>query len=100
MLVVGSGSSAVRIVDELLRATKQFFISVGRIMSHLVTIAVTGAEGGRAADFRDLTARGITPLGMTLSCSDALIKLMSDLSENIGLGDANYLTGLVRPMPI
>ena len=69
-------------------------------MSHLVAAAVTGAEGGRAVDFRDLTARAKTLLGMALSCSDALIKLISDLSGNIGLGDANYLTGFVRPMPI
>ena len=89
----------MRIVDELLRARKQFFLSVGGTMSHLVATAVTGAEGGRAVDFRDLPARTITLLGMTLSCSDALIKLMSDLSGNIGLGDANYLTGSVRPMP-
>ncbi len=123
VLVVGSGSSGVQIADELLRAGKRVFLSVGphnrpprryRGVDYVwwlgvlgkwdaqyvekgkehVTIAVTGANGGQTVDFRDLAKRGITLLGMTSSFQSGVLNFASDLRENIALGDADYLSVL------
>ncbi len=89
VLVVGAGSSGVQIADELLRAGRRVYLSVGphdrpprryrgrdfvwwlgvlgkwdaetppQGAEH-VTIAVSGADGGNTVDFRDLAARGMT----------------------------------------
>jgi putative flavoprotein involved in K+ transport len=96
VLVVGAGSSGVQIADELSRAGRRVYLSVGPHdrpprayrgrdycwwlgvlgkwdaetrgpgMEH-VTIAVSGARGGFTIDFRRLAAEGITLLGMTKS---------------------------------
>ena len=89
VLVVGAGSSGVQIADELQRSGRQVYLSVGPHdrpprayrgrdfvwwlgvlgewdarsvkpgMEH-VTIAVSGAHGGRTVDFREFAARGMT----------------------------------------
>ncbi|MER7082901.1 FAD-dependent oxidoreductase, partial [Saccharopolyspora kobensis] len=56
-----------------------------------VTIAVSGAQGGRTVDFRALAADGITLLGMTRTFADGRIRFADDLRQNIANGDANYL---------
>ena len=120
VLVVGSGSSGVQIADELLRAGRRVFLSVGPHdrpprtyrgrdycwwlgvlgkwdaqsrepgMEH-VTIAVTGAHGGETVDFRRLAARGMTLVGRTEFYRDGAVTFAPDLAENIAKGDAYYL---------
>ncbi|SEG48707.1 putative flavoprotein involved in K+ transport [Saccharopolyspora kobensis] len=120
VLVVGAGSSGVQIADELRRSGRQVYLSVGphdrpprryrgrdfcwwlgvlnkwdaaappRGAEH-VTIAVSGAQGGRTVDFRALAADGITLLGMTRTFADGRIRFADDLRQNIANGDANYL---------
>ena len=121
VLVVGAGSSGVQIADELLRAGRSVYLSVGphdrpprryrgrdfvwwlgvlgkwdadappQGAEH-VTIAVSGAHGGSTVDFRDLAARGMTLVGLTLSFENGTMRFATDLGENIAAGDANYLS--------
>ena len=123
VLVVGAGSSGTQIADELLRAGKQVYLSVGAHdrpprgyrgydfvwwlgvlgkweaqalaegLSH-VTIAVSGAHGGETVDFRRLASRGMTLVGLTKSYNNGVMHFASDLAENIRKGDENYLSVL------
>jgi putative flavoprotein involved in K+ transport len=123
VLVVGAGSSGAQIADELLRAGRKVFLSVGphdrpprsyrgrdfvwwlgvlgkwdiatptKGAEH-VTISVSGAHGGHTVDFRRLANRGMTLLGMTRSCQDGVLTIADDLAANIARGDANYLSVL------
>ena len=120
VLVVGAGSSGVQIADELQRASKQVYLSVGshdrpprtyrnrdfvwwlgvlgewdaeamkQGMEH-VTIVVSGAYGGHTVDFRRLANQGITLVGLTKSFNDDMVTFQSDLVDNIARGDKNYL---------
>lgn len=120
VLVVGSGSSGAQIADELNRAGRRVFLSVGPHdrpprryrsrdnvwwlgvlglwdqpalepgMEH-VTIAVSGAHGGRTMDFRRLSHEGITLVGRTRSYTAGAMHFNDDLQRNIAAGDANYL---------
>jgi putative flavoprotein involved in K+ transport len=122
VLVVGAGSSGVQIADELLRAGRRVYLSVGphdRPPRHYrgrdfvwwlgvlgkwdaeaspgaehVTIAVSGARGGHTVDFRKLAARGMTLLGRTGSFREGVMRFAPDLAGNIARGDANYLSVL------
>lgn len=120
VLVVGAGSSGVQIADELVRAGRRVYLSVGphnrpprryrgrdfvwwlgalgewnaKVMApgtEHVTIAVSGARGGHTVDFRDLAARGITLLGRTGAYRDGVLQILPDLAQNIARGDADYL---------
>lgn len=121
VLVVGAGSSGVQIADELLRAGRRVYLSVGPHdrpprayrgrdycwwlgvlgkwdaqarepgMEH-VTIAVTGAHGGQTVDFRRLAAQGITLVGRTESHRDGVVTFAPDLADNLAKGDANYMS--------
>jgi putative flavoprotein involved in K+ transport len=120
VLVIGGGSSGVQIADELRRAGRKVYLSVGPHdrpprryrgkdfvwwlgalgqwniealepgLEH-VTIAVSGAQGGHTVDFRDLAANGITLVGRTESYKDGALHFSADLEKNIAGGDANYL---------
>jgi len=123
VLVVGAGSSGAQIADELVRAGKRVFLSVGphdrpprAYRGHdfvwwlgklgkwdmkaptpgteHVTISVSGAYGGATVDFRNLAARGITLLGRTGAYQDGVLQVAGDLALNIRNGDANYLSVL------
>ena len=120
VLVVGAGSSGVQIADELARAGRQVYLSVGPhdrpprsyrgrdfcwwlgVLgkwdvetsgpgTEHVTIAVSGARGGETIDFRRLAARGITLVGMTESYGNGVISFAPDLARNIARGDANLM---------
>lgn len=123
VLVVGAGSSGAQIADELLRAGKRVYLSVGphdrpprsyrgrdfvwwlgvlgkwdaEAMEHgteHVTISVSGAHGGHTVDFRRLAAQGITLLGRTETFEGGVMHFAPDLADNVAQGDANYLSVL------
>jgi putative flavoprotein involved in K+ transport len=120
VLIIGAGSSGVQIAEELLLAGRHVYLSVGpherpprtyRTLDYCwwlgvlgkwdletripgrehVTIAVTGARGGRTIDFRRLAAQGITLLGATESCKHQTVTFKADLADNIAQGDASYM---------
>jgi putative flavoprotein involved in K+ transport len=123
VLVVGAGSSGAQIAEELLRAGKRVYLSVGPHdlpprryrgrdfvwwlgvlgkwdaaalepgMEH-VTIAVSGANGGQTVDFRRLAAQGMTLVGRTESFKDNVMHFATDLADNIASGNANTLSVL------
>ncbi len=121
VLVVGAGSSGTQIADELLRAGRRVYLSVGAHHrpprsyrgrdfvwwlgvlgkwdaqalepgKEHVTIAVSGAYGGRTVDFRRLAGQGMTLVGLTRSCKDGVLNFAPDLADNLAQGDANYLS--------
>ncbi|WOD08572.1 hypothetical protein [Marinomonas sp. GJ51-6] len=61
-----------------------------------VTIAVSGAEGGKTIDFRQLAERGMKLVGRTQSFKQSTVIFNNDLADNIRAGDANYLSLLDR----
>lgn len=123
VLVIGAGSSGAQIADELQRAGRRVYLSVGPHdrpprayrgkdfvwwlgalgkwdakavepgMEH-VTIAVSGAYGGHTVDFRNLAARGMTLVGRAEGYKDGAMHFAPDLARNIAAGDANYLSVL------
>jgi putative flavoprotein involved in K+ transport len=123
VLVVGAGSSGSQIADELLRAGRKVYLSVGPhdrpprryrtkdfvwwlgvlgkwdiktrpVGTEHITIAVSGAYGGHTVDFRRFAARGMQLVGRAVACRDGVLKFNDDLARNIRAGDANYLTVL------
>jgi len=123
VMVVGAGSSGAQIADELVRAGRRVYLSVGAHNrpprryrgrdfvwwlgvlgewdakvatpgTEHVTIAVSGARGGHTVDFRELAARGATLLGSADSYRDGAMQFLPNLAKNIARGDANYLATL------
>ncbi len=123
VLVVGAGSSGAQIADELHRAGKKIYLSVGPHdrpprayrgkdfvwwlgalgqwdaktrapgMEH-VTIAVSGAHGGETVDFHRLGAAGIHLVGRAERFADGVIHFAPDVAANVAGGNANYLSVL------
>lgn len=120
VLVVGAGSSGVQIADELRRAGRAVWLSVGahdrpprryrqrdfcwwlgvlglwdaaanQPGKEHVTIAVSGARGGHTVDFRQLAHQGITLVGQTHGFTEGKAVFRAGLADNIRLGDASYL---------
>ena len=123
VLVVGAGSSGAQIADELLQSGRKVYLSVGphdrpprayrgrdfvwwlgvlgkwdaaapSPGTEHVTIAVSGAEGGKTIDFRRLAHQGMTLVGRTEAFKDGVMTFAPDLAANIAGGDANYLSVL------
>jgi putative flavoprotein involved in K+ transport len=123
VLVVGAGSSGAQIAEELLKSGRRVYLSVGphdrpprryrgrdfvwwlgvlgkwdaaappEGREH-VTIAVSGADGGKTVDFRKFAAAGMTLVGRTEKFENGVIHFTGDLARNIEQGDANYLSVL------
>ena len=119
VLVIGAGSSGVQIADELNRAGKKVYLSVGRHerpprtyrnrdnvwwlgvlggwdfmrtdTGPLKGFAVSGAHGGINVDFRALANQGITLVGSTESFDEQHITFKDNLKHNLDEGDAALL---------
>lgn len=119
VLVIGGGSSGVQIADELNRANKKVYLSVGQherpprryrqrdnvwwlgvlggwdaVKTNnepLKGLAVSGARGGVNIDFKALAHQGITLLGMTKAFENNTVTFKEDLVSNIRQGEINYL---------
>ena len=123
VMVVGAGSSGAQIADELNRAGRRVYLSVGpherpprtyrgrdfvwwlgvlglweiaapNPGTEHVTISVSGAYGGRTIDFRQLAAEGITLTGSTESFDHGVLTFAGDLRANIARGDESYFAML------
>jgi putative flavoprotein involved in K+ transport len=119
VLVIGSGASGAQITEELIRAGRRVFLSVGRhrrvprryrrrdLMWWLYALGrdkmtaeqrgpdrllplITGAYGGHTVDLRRYAAEGVTLLGHLSSARDGVLQFADDLAENIRQGDASY----------
>ncbi|KKX26197.1 NAD(P)/FAD-dependent oxidoreductase [Rhizobium sp. LC145] len=120
ILVVGGGASGSQIAEELQRAGRKVYLSIGehyrpprsyRARDYVwwlgvlgkwdeiktiakkkhVAFAVSGYDGGKTVDFRRLAERGVTVLGMTSGYGDGILNINNDLADNIAEGDRAYL---------
>ena len=122
VLVVGAGSSGTQIAEELRRSGRKTYLAVGphgrpprayrgrdfcwwlgvlnkwdmeyQPGNEHVTIAVSGAYGGRTMDFRRLAHEGLILTGRAESYADGVMHFAPDLAANIAKGDADYLAVL------
>jgi putative flavoprotein involved in K+ transport len=123
VLVIGAGASGAQIAEELLRAGRRVYLSVGRhtrlprryrsrdliwwlsVMgidqtpveargpSRLLPV-ISGAYGGHTIDFRRFAAEGVTLLGRVAAIHGGVIDFAPDLAESLANGDAVYTTFL------
>lgn len=123
VLVIGAGASGAQITDELMRAGRHVFLSVGRHNrlprryrgrdlfwwlaemgvdetpveqrgpSRLLPV-ISGAHGGHTIDFRRFAADGVTLLGRVTAARDGVLDIAPDLATSIANGDAYYATFL------
>lgn len=120
VMVVGAGSSGAQIAEELMDAGRQVYLSVGPhdrpprsyrgrdfcwwlgVLgkwdmqtpgpgTEHVTIAVSGAKGGRTVDFRRFAAGGMQLVGRTEKYEDGKLHFAGDLVQNVANGDANHV---------
>ncbi|MBR0698033.1 NAD(P)-binding domain-containing protein [Bradyrhizobium lablabi] len=123
VLVIGAGASGAQITEELLRARRRVFLSVGRhsrlprryrgrdLIWWLAEMGIdrtpveqrgparllpviSGAYGGHTIDFRRYAAEGVTLLGRVQSAGDGVIAIAPDLVDSIAQGDAYCATFL------
>ena len=119
VLIVGSGASGAQIAEELMRAGRHAYLSIGRhkrmprryrgrdLMWWLSEMGldqtpieqrgpdatlplITGAYGGHTIDFREFAWKGITLLGRLVAARDGVLHFAGDLAESLGYGDAAY----------
>jgi len=119
VLIVGSGASGAQIAEELVRAGRRVYLSVGRhkrmprryrghdLIWWLGTMGldqtpieargpdatlplITGAYGGHTVDFREFAAQGITLLGKLQAVRHGVLHFADDLRQNLDHGDAAY----------
>jgi putative flavoprotein involved in K+ transport len=119
VLIIGSGASGAQIAEELFRAGRQVYLSVGRhrrmprryrgrdLIWWLATLGldqtpverrgadrslplITGAYGGHTIDFRQFAAQGMTLLGRVKAAHAGTLEFASDLADSLAFGDAAY----------
>jgi putative flavoprotein involved in K+ transport len=119
VLVVGSGASGAQITEELFRAGRRVYLSVGRhrrlprryrghdLIWWLIAMGldqtptelrgpdrslplITGAFGGNTIDFRQFASLGVTLLGRMLAVHQGAMNFAPDLADNLAYGDASY----------
>lgn len=123
VLTVGAGSSGAQIADELARAGRGVYLSVGRHVRpprryrgrdfvwwmdaqglwHLpvgeqapahIPLAFSGAHGGVSVDYRRLAASGIVLVGRAERYRDGAMHFAQDLASSLAAGDASFLSFL------
>lgn len=119
VLVVGAGASGSQIAEELRKAGKTVYLSVGehyrpprsyrgrdycwwlgalglwdevkiKPKKQHVAFAVSGYEGGKTVDFRRLAHMGVALVGLTKAYKDGVIEFEEGLARNIAEGDQAY----------
>jgi putative flavoprotein involved in K+ transport len=119
VLVVGSGASGAQIAEELLRAGRRVYLSLGRhrrmprryrgkdLIWWLSALGldrtpverrgpeqplplITGAYGGHTIDYRDFAAQGLTLLGRVKAVRDHVLDIAPDVAQSLAYGDAAY----------
>jgi len=119
VMVVGAGASGTQIAEELRKAGREVYLSVGehyrpprayrnrdycwwlgalglwdevkiKPKKEHVAFAVSGYEGGKTVDFRRLAHMGITLVGITKSWDNGVLRFAEGLVENIAEGDKAY----------
>lgn len=119
VLVVGGGASGAQIAEELVRAGRRVFLSVGhhrrmprRYRGHdliwwlaemkldqtpvekrgpdRALPLITGAYGGHTIDFRQFATQGITLLGRVVARRGGVLEIAPDLGDSLAAGDAAY----------
>lgn len=119
VLVVGAGASGSQIAEELRKAGKTVYLSVGehyrpprsyrgrdycwwlgalglwdevkiKPKKQHVAFAVSGYEGGKTVDFRRLAHMGVTLVGLTKTYQDGVIAFEEGLARNVAEGDQAY----------
>lgn len=123
VLVIGAGASGAQIAEELMRAGRRVYFSVGKhkraprryrghdhvwwwVETGMVKtpserrspdpspLVHTGAYGGHTIDFRDYARQGMILLGRAESATKNGMTFAADLAENLAHGDAAYLAFL------
>jgi len=119
VLVIGSGASGAQITEELCRAGRRVYLSVGahtrlprryrgrdliwwlgamgidqtpveaRGPSRLLPL-ITGAYGGHTIDFRRFAADGVTLLGRVRAVRDGVLDIAPDLGKSLAEGETTY----------
>jgi putative flavoprotein involved in K+ transport len=119
VLVVGSGASGAQITEELVRAGRRVYLSVGRhrrlprryrgrdLIWWLIAMGldqtpteqrgpdrslplITGAFGGNTIDFRRFASLGVTLLGRMQAVHQGAMDFAPDLADSLAYGDASY----------
>ena len=119
VLVVGAGASGSQIAEELRRAGRTVYLSVGehyrpprsyrerdycwwlgalgmwdevkkKPKREHVAFAVSGYDNGKTIDFRRLAHAGIQLVGITRSFENGVMAFQEGLAENVAQGDADY----------
>ncbi|MDF3200376.1 NAD(P)/FAD-dependent oxidoreductase [Pseudomonas sp. 1912-s] len=119
VLVVGAGASGSQIAEELQKAGKTVYLSVGehyrpprayrgrdycwwlgalglwdevkiQPKKKHVAFAVSGYEGGKTVDFRRLAHMGITLVGVTRAWNEGVMEFEPGLAANVAEGDRAY----------
>jgi putative flavoprotein involved in K+ transport len=123
VLIVGSGASGAQIAEELVRAGRRVYLSVGRHKRvprryrgrdliwwlsetgldqtpveergpDATLPLITGAYGGHTIDLREFAAQGVTLVGRLLSGHQRKLHFAADLRESLRFGDAAYIAFL------
>lgn len=119
VLVVGAGASGSQIAEELRRAGRTVYLSVGehyrpprsyrerdycwwlgalgmwdevkkKPKREHVAFAVSGYDNGKTIDFRRLAHTGIQLVGITQRFENGVMAFQEGLAENVAQGDADY----------
>ena len=119
VLVAGAGASGAQIAEELLRAGRSVYLSVGRhtrLPRHYrgrdliwwfdalgllrrtpeergpsrPYPVISGAYGGHTVNFRRFAADGVTLLGRLQSAHHGNLQFAADIADNLAHGDAAY----------
>lgn len=119
VLVVGAGASGSQIAEELRRAGRTVYLSVGehyrpprsyrerdycwwlgalgmwdevkkKPKREHVAFAVSGYDNGKTIDFRRLAHAGISLVGITQRFENGVMAFQEGLAENVAQGDADY----------